>query len=71
MWISSGEMLTCNNSKVGRRSALVVASFDAPKGKDAAKLVPNCAILLVTRVASIAWVIKWILVKLATALIDE
>ena len=64
-------MLTCNNSKVGRVSALVVASFDAPKGEDAAQFVPNCAILLVTSIASITWVFKWILVKLAAALIDE
>ena len=64
-------MLTCNNSKVGRLSALVVASFDAPKGKDAAQLVPNCAILLIAHIAFITWVFKWILVKLAAALIDE
>ena len=64
-------MLTCNNSKVGRLSALVVASFDAPKGEDAAKLVPNCAILLVTHVTSVSWVFKRILIKLAAALVNE
>ena len=48
-----------------------MACFDTSKGKDSAKLVPNCAILLVTHVTSVSWVFKRILIKLAAALVNE
>ena len=48
-----------------------MACFDTSKGEDSAKLVPNCAILLVTHVTSVSWVFKRILIKLAAALVNE
>ena len=48
-----------------------MARFDTSKGEDSTKLVPNCAILLVTHVTSVSWVFKRILIKLAAALVNE
>ena len=58
-------------TKVGGRSALVVACFDTSKGEDPAKFVPNCAILLITHITPVFWVFKRILIKLAAALVNE
>ena len=58
-------------TKVGGRSALVVACFDTSKGEDPAKFVPNCAILLITHITPVFWVFKRVFIKLAAALVNE